>query len=396
MIKLRKHILPLICGLLLLACVEPFTPNIPNSNQSFIVVDGTITDQPGPYTVSLSKSAELANDTEIVSGAAVYIEEENGVSEQLTESSNGKYVTSNIQGKVGNKYRLTFTYEGQQYESAWETLPASATLDSIYFQGESRGAVGSEEDIVGVQFFVDNHSADVEPKYFRFQWSETWKYNSFWQSYYDYVGNDESVATLNPLHTCWGSKQPVGINLATTENLIENRISRHKLGFITGFGERFTIKYSQLVSQYTISENEYFFWKNLQESNEELGNLFDKQPAKVIGNIINVTNPDEPVLGYFSASGLIEKRIFVTNREVPIALIRRIPCTPLDTLLKSDFGDEYEAELQREINESGKFFYDFVYNDFSPFPIGAFLALPGCADCRKKGGVPTKPEFWDD
>ena len=151
------------------------------------------------------------------------------------------------------------------------------------------------------------------------------------------------------------------------------------------------------MKQYALQENEYRFWKNLQESNQELGSLFDKQPANVSGNITSVTNSGDVVLGYFSAVGSQEERIYLNARDLPTWLVRRPECGGLDSLLKADYliPSEYEPDLVGRL-ESGNFFINFVLSDFSDVPIGALIAPPNCSDCTSKGGDLNKPEFWDE
>jgi hypothetical protein len=43
--------------------------------------------------------------------------------------------------------------------------------------------------------------------------------------------------------------------------------------------------------------------------------MFDRQPSLTPSNICNLEDPDELVLGYFSISGVSEKRIFLQDVE---------------------------------------------------------------------------------
>lgn len=376
-------------------CLEPFNPNIPDSQNEFLIVDGLITDQSGPYTVKIFKSSSFNDENEPVSGAQVSIEEQEGITEFLTETAAGSYETHDLQGITGHSYRLNINYEEQQYQSTWETVYASPAMDSIYFGYEIRGTTDQENDLEGLQFLVDNHGPENGTRYFRYEWTETWQLGVFWRSTEDYIGNDMTVPTSNPRYRCWKTVNSTGINIGTTDNLTENILSGHPLLFAPKNEERFTERYSLLVKQYALQEDEYRFWKNLKESNQELGSLFDKQPANVQGNISSVTNSGDVALGYFSASGSQEQRIFLDISDIPSSLIRRPPCAPLDSLLKAELFGEYENVLVSRL-EFGQFFYHFIYGGTSPNPIGALISSPRCSDCTVKGGDLNKPEFWDE
>ncbi len=59
---------------------------------------------------------------------------------------------------------------------------------------------------------------------------------------------------------------------------------------------------------------------------ENAGTLFDPTPTAIPGNIYCIDNPEEPVLGYFEASGVSTRRVFI-NRDL----------MPSDVFIPSDF-----------------------------------------------------------
>ncbi len=381
--------------LVLSSCLEPFSPNLKESNRSFLVVDGMITDQTGPYTVRLSNSSSLDNVEAAVEGAQVRIETSDGIVETLVELIPGLYFTNTLQGVVGKSYRLLVSVNENNYESTWETIPQSAEIDSIYHKNELHAVADTDvKNELGAQFYIDSHGDASTSKYYRFEWDETWKIGVRWPAYYDYLGNDRIEPTKTPKHTCWKYNSSKSINIATTSQLQQNRLSYHPITFVNGKNEEFTRRYTIEVSQFAINEDEYNFWRLLEESNEELGNLFDKQPNKITGNLTS-TSSNELVLGYFSAAGLRKKRIYVDPGDVDFKLIARDRCSALDTLLKQDLTFDYEKILLEEI-QRGKFFYDFITNGISMTPTGAVITSPSCSDCTAKGGVLTKPYFWDE
>ena len=377
----------------MVGCLEPFDPDLAENYKNYLVVDGIITDQPGPYIVKINRAVPLDQvdyENSAVSGVEVIIEKENGITERLFETNAGIYQTNMIQGEVGKRYRIILTYKGQQYQSTWEKINASAIIDSLYFSVEAKETTDPELDIRGVQFYVDSYGDLNSVRHYRYEWEETWEIGVTHRAYYDYFGNDVYGFTSNPLHRCWKYNSSADIILGTAEGLSEAVITRQEVAFITGEKERFTRKHSLLVQQYALNEDEYFFWKLLHESSKELGTLYDKQPATITGNIVNTTHPDDVVLGYFSASGLKEKRIFVLESH---GLSQIAPCNPdVEILLKSLMGDVYEKNLLRAI-ANGAIYYQAVEVPGTGV-VGAVLADPDCTDCRTKGGDLNKPEYW--
>lgn len=139
-------------------CVEPFDLEVPGGS-TFLVVDGSITDEPGPYSIKLSQSSDLAlNDFAPVSNAEVSIQEEDGMVEILTETTEGEYqtATNGIRAEPGKRYRLEVKRgNGAVYQSAWEMLKPSPPIDSVYWRFESKETQAGT--LEGVQLFVDTH-----------------------------------------------------------------------------------------------------------------------------------------------------------------------------------------------------------------------------------------------
>lgn len=382
--------------ILISGCVDRFVPDIKNGQEQFLVVDGLITNQAGPYYVKITLSSSLDGDNTNLSGVSVSIESESGENETLTEISPGQYATSTIQGVVGNSYRLNLVYENKEYQSTWETILPAAQIDSITFEEQVKGTTDKEIEVAGLQFYVNSHSQPDGPSFFRFEWEETWKIGVRWVPNYLFLGNDQLGNNPDIKSTCWRYNNPANISIATTTGFSNNKLTQHPLQFITPEEERYSRRYSLNVKQYSLEEEEFIFWKNLQESNEEIGSLFDRQPATVIGNISSINESGDIILGYFSANGVTESRKYVSTSEVSSNLFLTPNfCVELDSMLKSELGPTYESDVFERI-ELGTFFYDFIYNDFTGAVLGTLMAAPPCADCTAKKGVLEKPEFWDE
>jgi hypothetical protein len=104
-----------------------------------IVINGEVTDQPGPYTVTINKSVGFyqLNTFPAVSGAAVSISD-GQITDNLTETSTpGTYTTHTLQGRPGATYTLNVKIGDSSY-SASSTMPAPVKLDSVTFDHSAR------------------------------------------------------------------------------------------------------------------------------------------------------------------------------------------------------------------------------------------------------------------
>jgi hypothetical protein len=134
------------------------------------------------------------------------------------------------------------------------------------------------------------------------------------------------------VYNCWSTDYSMSLLIGTSTGLSSDLIYEQPLVVDTlfvnyypvnislilpGLLQKFRTAYSILVSKYTITQAAYNYWYSLKQTTEELGGLFSPQPSsQVPGNIHNVANPNEPVLGYITASTLVQKRIFINHYDL--------------------------------------------------------------------------------
>jgi hypothetical protein len=101
-------------------------------NQSKIIIEGNVTNEPGPYFVKITKSINLANTeaNPAIDDAVVIISDNTGNSETLVPQGNGIYRTSTLVGSQGKTYTLTVEAENQIY-TAQSTMPQRVPFDSV-------------------------------------------------------------------------------------------------------------------------------------------------------------------------------------------------------------------------------------------------------------------------
>jgi hypothetical protein len=100
-----------------------------------LVIQGNVYDEPGPYIVKISKTVnfDTPNIYPAVTNATVSISDDDGNSENLSQTTDGIYVTSTLQGHIGMTYTLTVNVDGKTY-SASSTMPEPVDIDTIYFK----------------------------------------------------------------------------------------------------------------------------------------------------------------------------------------------------------------------------------------------------------------------
>lgn len=101
-------------------------------NTSRIIIEGNITNEPGPYFVKITQSIPLPDTGHypVINNAVVSISDDAGNSETLLPQGNGLYSSSTMTGVPGRTYTLTVITTNQTY-TATSTMPAAVPFDSI-------------------------------------------------------------------------------------------------------------------------------------------------------------------------------------------------------------------------------------------------------------------------
>lgn len=127
-----KYLLGLATTFLLLTGCEKVIELDLNESETKLVIEGYITNEPGPYFVKLSKSVrfDAASQYPVVTNAQVIITDNTGIKDTLVNLGNGSYRTVKTVGLPGRTYGLSVVADGNTY-TASSTMPATVALDSL-------------------------------------------------------------------------------------------------------------------------------------------------------------------------------------------------------------------------------------------------------------------------
>jgi hypothetical protein len=129
-----KKIIAIISTIVLLSSCEKEIEIDLNSSDPQIVIEGNITDAPGPYFVKITETVNFSdgNNYPPVSNALVIISDNTGIADTLTETSNGIYKTNILNGQPGKNYNLSVTIEDKNYYAV-SAMPQKTNLDTLRF-----------------------------------------------------------------------------------------------------------------------------------------------------------------------------------------------------------------------------------------------------------------------
>jgi hypothetical protein len=270
------------------------------------------------------------------------------------------------------------TRDGKQYESAFVTMRKTPQLDSVTYKYEERPSAGMN----GMQIYVNTHDPSNNTNYYRWDWEETWVFYTPFNSVI-YWDEGQILPRNERINICWKSGKSTAINIASSNNLNVDRISDHPLLYVSTASDRLQTRYSVLVKQYGLSEESYNYWKELKNVTENLGTLFDPQPSIVKGNVYNINNDEELVLGYFDATTVSEERIFIKRNELPLANIPNYYAQCIDSLVSYNQIPEMIRNQWLLVEET--------INDFGGTEY--VMSTEYCIDCTLYG-TNEEPDFW--
>lgn len=264
----------LLMSVFVISCQDVIDLEIENS-ASYIVVDGEINDLGGTKTIDLYYSNAYfdSNIPEPVTGVEVVLFENQIPVDTLNEVQPGKYETPFV-GTIGNAYYIAFTVGSNTYESVPERMNRINPIDSIYARFENTNPFLEP----GYYVYFDTREPAGRGDYYR------------WRTYY----NGEY------------QNDPFDITVFDDRLVDGNPIDEFQVNF-----EPWNVGDTVRIEQMSITRTNYDYWTLISTQTAQVGSTFDAPPAPVIGNIICTTNPDELVLGYFSASAIREAEIII-------------------------------------------------------------------------------------
>lgn len=229
--------------------------------------------QGNDQTILLSTSTPYfeSQNNSAVTGATVQVRNnESGVVFTFQDQNDGRYTTSSFLPVMGNSYTLEIQYEGEQYTATETMLPVSEFSAITQSQED-----GEDDEVLEVNVSFQD-PADIENYYFlRFQ------------------SRNDRLPELFDIKDEFVDGNEVTFYYEKIEDEQEN---------IKEFEPGDTVDIVLLG----ISEDYYNYLQLLIEQFESAGDPFSATPVALVGNCINIDNPDNTPYGYFRVSEKVQ------------------------------------------------------------------------------------------
>ncbi len=333
------------------ACVDRINFDVPYGFATGIVVDGFISDQPGPYTVKLNTGHDLTDKIErtFISAKSVTISDNLGNTELLTNRDRGVYQTSpdGIRGRAGRAYKLRVElFDGRAYESIPDTLRNSGVVDRVYYAFKKTGTQDTGESSYGFDIFFDASSRVQDNFYYLWKFTGTFQVDTNPEFDFNFpcsgdldcnrcsvcnfvpkcsglrnVGTpkDPEFIRIGPCEccTCWYNifnEEPI---ISDNQLLEFGRYKGIKAGHIPVHRWIFQHKVYAEVNQMSLSRQSFAFWKAIKDQKDANNSLFQPITGKIPSNFVQLSGATATIEGLFYAASISNKRILITRKDVP-------------------------------------------------------------------------------
>lgn len=365
------------------ACVYDFHPEI-SSQAGFVVIEGDILiGERCTFDAYLSTRLEDRNDKDSslicqfrveASDGTTYLQQDDLVDLREAEGSLEYRLVADVSAPFSGTYA-----------SRWAPVEISPPIDELSW------SIEDDEDLLWVN--VSTHS-EMRTGFYRWSASETYEYHATYYADHffvpagtEYKGriieNDSIVEYEDGDNSyfCWTSDERSDILIGNTTDLTEDRLVGYQIYSFLPTDRKVSHIYFVELKQRRLTEDAYLFWDNLRNNSTNVGGLFSPEPFELRGNISNVNDPDEFVLGYVSVTTLSKARLFIDNYETRFSRwtgpsYGNTMVSPLD--YRKYYGWQYRVGWF-EITSEGS----------------GWIWLPKeCVDCRVSGGTKERPSWW--
>lgn len=333
-----QHTLLLIFLPLVLRCVDKVELAIP-SGELPIIVDGMITDQPGPDTVKLFRGYPADGGyyaPQPIDNAILTITDNTGFVDTMIEVKRGVYVTNLLTGTVGRFYQMSILINDPikgttRAVSTQQQLVDAGSIDTIYYEFTSRINTGTGLSENGFNIFINASPNPASSHRMKWKFFGTYTLMTDPASLQLRIPCSAPVCPTMPpacaenceCCTCWYTTSENSPIIATPSILGGSQLTHVFMQYIPINSQTFYERYRVEITQMELSKDVFEFYEAIKRQNENASSIFQPPFSEIEGNI-SVVNGQEKVMGTFAASTIVKRHIYIPRSAVPYSLASQL------------------------------------------------------------------------
>jgi Domain of unknown function (DUF4249) len=315
--KLSLNLLISVIIATLVACVDNYDPKLVGGKPK-VVFEGILTDQDTPNYFRLSFSAGYNSKESVfdrfVNAAKVWITDEKNTRTDLIDLNKGQFVTpEGFRGQIGKSYQVHIQLsDGTSYESNAEKMRFTPPIDKVYSEFKLKTTLQPKYR-GNFNVYIDVKDPATEGDFYR------WKWVNYTRADYcaAYKVNGESTLSYKKCcGDCWNVNVCLGCITLASDNLANGKTLPRQ--FVAQIPFDNITPYYMLVEQMSLSREAYNFWSTVDAQANNSGGIFDTAPAAIRGNIKNVSDETDEILGYFQVSAVTQKAVYIQRNNIGI------------------------------------------------------------------------------
>ena len=329
-----QRIVFFLSSLLLLTCTNPVSPEY-QFIEGMIYIEGFIGTTEGASYIKVTESdVALYYRNIFVSGAnAFFVNADTNEKTPLIEDNFQYIPPTNFKGEVGQKWYLEVNLpNGNQYFSEVETINPSVPIKALNVRYDKQLEFIEDYDkyVPGHEVSVtfDDPANETNYYYWRFK-----TYDKIMICQICYEGRFRNNECIPPFfgpgspsyyYTYWCDSDCWQIDYGNKIYIFSDEFSNGTTTSslpIAHIPLNRTTKLLVEIQQYSLTPKAYEYYKTIKDLVDNNGGFNAPLPAALIGNIYNPNDPNEYVLGRFTASSATTKTIMIDRtfiEETPL------------------------------------------------------------------------------
>ena len=328
------------------ACIDPYNSDFGQENK-VLVVEGLLTnDLQNPDTIRIQYSFyfnEYVYKKPIAGTQASIVSSAGQETKLISAGTEGGFVPpAAFRINANEKYTLKFTLgDGKSYESTPQQILPTPPIDKIYdvFNPTSRLSSDGKTKLSANEVYLDFQDIPNQKNnylwrythYERLPYCITCEPNSKYKAFTESCVKNTQAFDRNPAYdyqckgTCYSILPSRTVNILSDVASDGRLIKGQLIAKIPMYGYYGCLV---VIDQMSISPEIFNFNKVLETQSQATGGLADTPAAAIVGNIRNINNSEDKVVGYFGIADIKRKRYWVdrATAKTPLAyLIGHVP-----------------------------------------------------------------------
>lgn len=292
-------IFSLLASILAFSCLDVIESKFEESKFEYLIVNAELKNSNKRHIIHLKLNSEEGNNFRSnfpVEDAEVFVMKDETSRIDFLHRTQGQYFNINLNFDVGSSYVLHIVYKNMKFRSHPEIYQGNLPIDFLHTNRSNEKLKNAANNIIDqqqVNLLLDNQFPTSEEVYVRYRVRGTFQY--------------EEVVTAQDFDpvVCFVDEIIDFDNITIANNLeIQEGLLRNHEIISRPIDYKFSFNYCMTVYQERISKNSYEFWEDVIYEYNRKGDIFEKPPGILRGNMVEEESSEIGVTGLFSMIGV--------------------------------------------------------------------------------------------